>query len=76
MTFQPTGSLRKRHTEVFPVIPDKESQLSWIRDLRFVTSHDVPEHLPKKDHLLDPQFSSKTLVAPIKPSYPAAKEGL
>lgn len=65
MTFQPTGSLGKRHTEVLPVIPDKESQLPWTRDLRFVTSHDVSEHLPNEDHLMDPQLM-KTLVAPIK----------
>lgn len=51
MTFHPTGSLGKRRTGVFPVIPDKESQLSWKRDLGCVTSCDVPEHLPDKDPL-------------------------
>lgn len=73
MTFQPT-EMGKRHTEVFPVIPDKESQLPWTRDLRFATSHDVPEHLPHKDHLLGPQLM-KTLVAPIKPSQPSSQGG-
>lgn len=75
MTCRPTGSLGKRHAGVFPVIPDKESQLTWTKGLRFVTTRDVPEHLPNKDHLLDPQLM-KTLVAPIKPSHPAANEGL
>lgn len=74
MTFQPTGSLRKRHTEVFPVIPDKESQFSWTRDLRLVISHKVPEHLDNKDHLLDPQMM-KTLVTPIKPSHSSSQGG-
>lgn len=74
MTFHPTGSLGKRRTGVFPVIPDKESQLSWTRDLRCVTSCDVPEHLPDKDPLLDPQLM-KPLVAPIKPSHPSSQGG-
>lgn len=59
---------------MFPVIPDKESQLLWTRDLRFVPSHDVPEHLPDKDHLLDPQLM-KPLIAPIKPSHPSSQGG-
>lgn len=68
MTFQPAGSLGKRHAGVLPVIPDKGSQLSQTRDPRFATSCDAAEHLPDKDPSLDPQLV-KTAVAPIKLSH-------
>lgn len=58
---------------MFPVIPDKGSQLSQTREPRFVTYCDAPEHLPNKDNLLDP-WLLKTMVTQTKLSHTFSQE--